>query len=510
MKTKTLIILISAGFCFAGINGFTAGPYLLDVKTDSVIVAFHIDKPLNAKVKISNGNEFKEFSSETKSKSHFIKISNLKPGLSYDYQVICGDGQIQTPADDKSFQIKTACRLGESFSFVVYGDTRPGENKTSRYHKQIIEQVINQEPSFALVLGDMVDDGSNENLWNDFFEIESGLLRRSAIYPILGDNDFAKGKGLYLDYFPSLSPAYYKFEWGGVQFFGLNAWGTDGNQKSEEFKADSPQIKWLVSELAKNEVQSSLFRVVFLHDPIFISRGRASELLRRTLVPIFKKYNVDVVFASWHLYERSISDEINYIITGGAGAELIWMSRDKNFQSLAEAREYHFCRVDINSNAMTISAIAENRTILDSITLIPRSEQLQMAQSIEESAVLLAKEIHISSDNNNPSIPLYFFSSDCDFCKELLDNELPKLAREHNVSLEVSYYELGNEGTYQLLQNIESKFGRQNVEIPAIFIGKSVLGGETEIKKNLPAELIKFRQAPQKYLEEMITPFNGE
>lgn len=510
MKSKILIILLSSAFCFAGLNGFTAGPYLLDVKTDSAIVAFHLEQPSTAKVKIFEDGNVREFTSEKETKSHFVKISNLKPSITYDYQVICGDGQVRTPANDKSFQIKTACRTGEAFSFVVYGDTRPGDNLTHWHHQEIMKQVVQQEPSFALVLGDMIDDGANEKLWKGFFAIESDLLRRSVIYPILGDNDFAAGKGLYLNYFPFLAQGYYKFQWGGVQFFGLNAWGTDGTQKAEEFRPDSPQIKWLQTQLAKDEVQNSLFRVVFLHDPIFICRGKSSELLRRTLVPIFKKYNVDVVFASWHLYERSINDDINYIITGGAGAELIWMSKNKNFPSLAEAKEYHFCRVDINSNAMTINAVAENRTILDSITLISRLEQMQTAQSIEESAQRLVKEYHISADNNNPSVPLYFFSSDCDFCKELFNQELPRLAREHKVSFEVSYYQLGDEGTYKLLQNAESRFGRQNVEIPVIFIGKSVLGGEAEIEQNLGAELTKFRQNPEKYLNEMITPFHGE
>jgi thiol-disulfide isomerase/thioredoxin len=510
MIKSLLIILLSASFCLSASTGFTAGPYLLNVKTDSATVAFHIEKPLSAKIKVFQSNDIKEFQSDTTSKSHFINVSGLKPGLTYNYQVICGNGEIQTPENDKRFQIKTACRQGESFSFVVYGDTRPGDNKTDWHHKEIINQIVQQEPSFAIVLGDMVDDGASETLWTNFFQIESNLLRKAAIYPILGDNDFADSKGLYRNYFPFLSKGYYKFEWGGVQFFGLNAWGTRGNQKNDEFTASSPQIKWLESELSKPEVQNSLFRVVFLHDPIFISRGKSSELLRRTLVPIFKKYNIDVVFASWHLYERSINDDINYIITGGAGAELIWLNKDNNFQSQADAREYHFCRVDINSGAMTISAIAENRTVLDTITLIPRHEQLQMAQTIEDTASKLVKEYHISADDNNPSVPLYFFSSDCDFCKELLNKELPKLAKENNVSLEVSFYELKESGAYRLLKNAEAKFGKQNVEIPAIFIGNSVLGGEAEIKQNLHLELKHFKENPSKYLEKMITPFSGE
>jgi cytochrome c biogenesis protein CcdA len=496
-------------FCAYAQSGFTAGPYLLDVTTDSAVVAFHLDESMSAKVRIFDGNDTKEFNSETNSKSHFVKITGLKPGLTYDYEVICGNGRIQTPPGDQSFQIRTACREGESFTFAVYGDTRPSENKTTRYHQEIVSQIILQEPMFCLVLGDMVDDGSRIDLWNEFFQIESKLLRRTAIYPVLGDNDFANGKGRYSDLFPLLSQEYYRFEWGGVQFFALNAWGTRGDQKNDEFNAESPQMKWLESELAKDEVQKAPFRVVFLHDPVFISRGRSSEVLQRTLSPLFKKYKVDVVFASWHLYERSINDEITYIVTGGAGAELIWMDKDRNYPSQAEAREYHFCKVEVNSNAMTISAIAANGTVLDSITLTPRVSEPQTADRLERAANRLAKEIHITSDDNNPSVPLYFFSSDCTFCRKLLDYELPKLARDNKVSLEILYFDLGVEGTYELFLNAGAEFGRQGVDIPAIFLGRSAFGGESEISRNLPAELAKFRKDPQSYLERMITPFTG-
>lgn len=511
MKISLCIILLPAVFCLCAYaqSGFTAGPYLLDATTDSAVVAFHLDESMSAKVRIFDGNDTREFNSETNSKSHFVKITGLKPGLTYDYEVICGNGRIRTPPDGQSFQIRTACREGESFTFAVYGDTRPSENKTTRYHQEIVNQVILQEPMFCLVLGDMVDDGSRIDLWNEFFQIESKLLRRTAIYPVLGDNDFANGKGRYSDLFPLLSPGYYRFEWGGVQFFALDAWGTRGDQKNDEFNAESPQMKWLESELAKDEAQKAPFRVVFLHDPVFISRGRSSEVLQRTLSPLFKKYKVDVVFASWHLYERSINDEITYIVTGGAGAELIWMDKDRNYPSQAEAREYHFCKVEVNSNAMTISAIAANGTVLDSITLTPRASEPQTADRLERAANRLAKEIHITSDDNNPSVPLYFFSSDCTFCRELLDYELPKLARDNKVSLEILYFDLGVEGTYELFLNAGAEFGRQGVDIPAIFIGRSALGGESEISQNLPAELAKFRKDPQSYLERMITPFTG-
>lgn len=518
MKKTLCTILLSLMLCSCAyaqdaasaenkLSGFTAGPYLLEITTDSAVVAFHIDKALAAKVIVSDSNGTREFISNENSKSHFVKITGLAPGLTYNYEIICGDGEIRTPLGDQSFRIRTMCRAGESFSFAVYGDTRPGDNKTTWHHQEIINQIVFDEPLFCLVLGDMVDDGARIDLWDEFFQVESKLLRKSAIYPVLGDNDFAGGKGLYLDFFPSLTKAYYKFECGSVQFFALDAWGTRGDQRSKEFDAESPQLKWLESELAKEEVQKAPFRVVFLHDPVFISRGRSSEILRRTLAPLLKKYKVDVVFASWHLYERSVNEEITYIITGGAGAELIWMDKDRTYQSQADAREYNFCKVDVTSNTMTISAIAANRTVLDSVTLTPKSEVAETVSRVERAAKRLGKDILITAADDSPVVPLYFFSSDCSYCRQLLNDDLPRLAKENNVSLAILYFDLGVDGAYDLFLNAEAEFGKQGTDVPAIFIGNSAFGGETEISKNLPIELAKFRNDPQSYLEQMITPF---
>ncbi|MCK4753572.1 MAG: metallophosphoesterase [Planctomycetes bacterium] len=502
-----LIIFSVSAYGSSNPDAFIAGPYLLDVTTDSATVAFRLNKSLSAKVIVSDADGKKQFTSEGASKSHFIKITGLQPGMAYDYQVICGENQIRTPENDYTYQIRTACRSGESFSFAVYGDPRPGDTQTTRHHKDVIDQAVLHEPAFCLVLGDMVDDGEKLELWQEFFQVESELLRSSAIYPVMGDNDYADGKGIVAEFFPKLKDGFYKFEWGGIQFFALNAWDTRGTQSKQQIDAQSPQLKWLESELAKEQVQKAPFRIVFIHDPVYISRGRSSEILQRVWVPIFEKYKVDVVFASWHMYERSNSNGITYIISGGAGAELLWMKKDLNFPSQAEAQRYHFCRIDINSNMMTIRAIADDGTVLDSITLTPRAQDTDSAERIERLSKRLSKQISINNQADNPVIPLYLFSYDCSYCRRLLKIELPALAKQNEVAFDISYFDLGIEGTYDLLLSVGAEFGRQGTDIPTVFIGRSVLGGEGEIGELLPKQITAFLKNPLQYQQQTITPF---
>ena len=488
-------------------HGFAVEPYVLDVTTDAATVAFHLRTPLAATVSVFSGDTAKEFVSPKESISHFIRITGLEPGRTYTYEVICGDGTIRTPEHDRSFQIKTAIGPGKSFGFVVYGDPRPGDTGTQRHHQSVVEQTVMHEPAFALVLGDMVDDGAKPELWEEFFRVESPLLRRSAIYPLMGDNDYASGAGLYSTYFPKLEKGYYTFEWGGVQFFGMHTWDTRGLQSRAELAADSPQVTWLTEQLSKPAVQAAPFRVVFLHDPIYISRGRAAEILQRVWAPLLQQYKVDVVFASWHLYERSHHNGITYIISGGAGAEIIWMEQDPAYPSQAEAREYHFCRVDVQSDAMTIRAISTDGTVLDNITLTPRSRTPESADRLARVAKRLRKEIVINGGRDLPELPVYLFSYDCGYCRRLLKYILPDVAKAHNVALTVSYFDLGIQGMYDLFLNAGAEFGRQGADIPALFIGRSVFGGESEIEDGLVRELSEFRNNQQRYREQMIVPF---
>ncbi|MBW8017754.1 MAG: hypothetical protein FVQ82_16390 [Planctomycetes bacterium] len=504
IKLSIILFLVLANIAYAD---FAVKPYLLDVTEDSAVVAFHLNEPSSAIVKVFDDDQVKEFASDGESESHFIKVTGLKEGSTYDFQVICGQGAIETSKEDGSFQIKTAPRLGKFFSFAVYGDPRPGDTLASRGHKSVIAQVIEHEPAFCLVLGDMVDDGTKTDFWENFFQIESDLLRRSAIYTVMGDNDYAGGDGLYSKYFPKLAKGYYKFDWGGVQFFALRAWDTRGQQSRHEIDSESQQVRWLESELAKEEVQKAPFRVVFVHDPVYISRGKSAEILRRVWAPIFQKYNVDVVFASWHMYERSNFEGITYIISGGGGAEIIWMDKNPSFHSQAEARRNHFCRVDVESDTMTIRAIATDGTVLDAITLTPKVQSTGPTRQMNRSVNHLRKEILMNQQAGIEELSLHLFSYDCAYCRKLLKHDLDRLAKKNNVALRVFHYDFDVEGTYEAFLNAGAEFGRQGSDIPSVFIGRSVLGGESEIKSQLDKEIAEFRKNPDKYRRQTIVPF---
>lgn len=518
MSKRTIILaffLFCMGYTFSqSVNSFeeifSITPYVLDVKAESATIAIHLKKPMAAKIKVWMENGLKEYTSKELKRSHFIKISGLQSGKSYLYQVVCDKAQIATKEKDSKFQIRTSGKEGESFTFAVYGDPRPGDVGASYYHKAIIDQASMLEPQFCLVLGDMVDNGSNPVLWENFFRIESPIISKSAIYPVLGDNDVENGRGIYAQYFPMFEKGYYNFSWNGIQFFALNTWDTKGNQPSSELDLNSDQIKWFIAEMQKEDVKKAPYRIVFMHDPAYISRGRASEILLDQWVPLFQKYNVDIVFASWHLYERLQYKGVTYVISGGAGAEIIWMPANPAYPSQVDAQRHHFCRVDVNSNSLTIRAIADDGTVLDSYTISPKSQNIVSEKSNERLIKELNNQIIFNESEDASQLPIYLFSyDDCDVCKNLIKSSLPSLAKKHKLNLQLNYIDLSKQGAYDLFLNAGAEFGRQNTDIPTIFIGNKVLGGEQEISLQLESELMNFGENPDSYIESSIVPFQN-
>lgn len=520
MKTFTWTLLFFLA-CFAGNGaararvaepeGFHIPPYVLEAGADSALVAFHLDSPMTAQVHVSDGEKTIIFSSPEPATSHFVKIDGLSPGRVFPYQVIAGDGQVRTLENDPRYAMKTAGQTGDSFHFAVFGDPRPGDTGSHRHHKEVVLAVADLEPAFYLVLGDMVDQGQNPELWQEFFLLEKDLMGKSAIFPVIGDNDVDSGRGIGDRFFPSLARGYYRFEWSGIQFFALNAWGSRGEQPRKELGKNSVQMKWFQQELELPEVKQAPFRVVFVHDPVYISRGRSADILKQEWAPVFEAGNVDIVFSSWHLYERSHHRGVTYVVSGGAGAELIWMAKDPSYESQAEARAHHFCRVDVNPRFMTLRAVATDGTVLDELTLTPKAGPgaglEEPGQDKGDITGRIQQKILISGGENAPVLPLALFSYDCPFCRRLLNRIMPSLAESYGVSLEVSYFDLSLPEAYPLFLAAGQAFGRQDADLPAVFMGKEVFGGENRVRQDLAREIQAFQQNPQKYVKSSIAPF---
>ncbi|MBC8453907.1 metallophosphoesterase, partial [PVC group bacterium] len=212
------------------------------------------------------------------------------------------------------------------FTFVVIGDTRPGmpaypddPGTPSIDYLEQIHWINRLNPDFTIVVGDLIrgynskHPGLLEQQWDGFDETVS--LYKTPLYMVVGNHDVWDD---YSDkiYQQRYGPQYFSFDHKKCHFIVLSA---DIPYKLN--KIDQTQIKWLKEDLISSK--DALHKFVFLHKPIWLPDYIGNTVWLSTIHELFKKHNVDAVFAGHeHHYEPFLIDNIPYFITGGGGAEI--------------------------------------------------------------------------------------------------------------------------------------------------------------------------------------------
>lgn len=281
---------------------------------------------------------------------HTVIVRGLQANQQYYYTII--SDEYESPL----CRFWTAFEQNQSIRFVVAGDTRGGWDDWQS--TLLVSQGIEREhPEFVLNTGDLVDDGNTIDDWIDFFA-SSPYLHNSTFYPVLGNHEnYAR---LYFSFFslPS-NERWYSFENGPVHFIAL-----DSNLRSRYRLA---QYLWLLHEL---HTGSHPFTIILFHHPPFSSGSEHgnSTWVQRLWVPVFEHFQVDIVFNGHdHDYERSIVNNITYIVTGGGGAPLYDVGQSP--WTIYSEKTLHYCLLSINASTMLFEAKKPDGSVFDSFVL---------------------------------------------------------------------------------------------------------------------------------------------
>jgi predicted phosphodiesterase len=247
-----------------------------------------------------------------------------------------------------------------SGGIAVYGDTRSGYSA----HRQVVAGIKSVQPTAVFHTGDLVLQGSNQANWNMFHNITSELLASTPFYPAVGNHEHPNSSNtLYFDQFtlPG-NERWYTVDLDGIRFIVLDTVSDIADTTSEQYQ-------WLDSELQSVSADSTV--AVFFHYPPY-STGKHSEdekNLRQSIVPLFEKHDVDVVFNGHdHNYERSEINGITYVVTGGGGAPL----RDQDAgkvgsydSSLLYVKAHHFCVIYRNEGRVMVDVWSKDVELID-------------------------------------------------------------------------------------------------------------------------------------------------
>ncbi len=323
-----MIILFT--FASAEAQNITRGPYFQMTSSHATRIRFRTDLDCKPSILIGkSANVLTRTIKQTVStKEHELSIDSLTSNTRYYYKIIT---PTQTLGDSTYF-FQTAPLKGakNKFSFWSTGDMYPGQQQldvVSGFKKFIGNNFTN----LYITVGDNVYSGASDaDFQANFFQVYQQILKQSATFPAVGNHDYdyssQKQDDPNIAYFQNFSlpqkaelggiasnkEAYYSFDYGNVHFICLDshAYGEDNIRLWEN---TSTQLNWLENDL-KNNTQD--WTVIYFHYPPYTKGSYDSDnntgfnlpifSLRNLLVPIFDKYQVDLVLTGHsHIYERS-------------------------------------------------------------------------------------------------------------------------------------------------------------------------------------------------------------
>jgi 3',5'-cyclic AMP phosphodiesterase CpdA len=218
------------------------------------------------------------------------------------------------------------------------------------------------KPKAVFHTGDLVYNGLNDEHWSIFNSIVADLLKVAPMYPAIGNHELGTLQIQQELNLPN-EGKWYSVDVNHIHFVMLDV--------ISDYSEGSPQYEWLLNDL-KNQPKGTAFTVVLTHYPFYTSSFHRTEIekLRRVLIPLFKKYSVDMVFSGHnHCYERCYVDGIYYITTAGGGAPLYDQKAPEDFSQLY-VKNYHFCTLTRSDDSLFVTALDTNMNRIDRFYLL--------------------------------------------------------------------------------------------------------------------------------------------
>jgi hypothetical protein len=274
-----------------------------------------------------SANSLTQFELGENGSIHHINLTGLIPNTQYYYKVFVGSNEFG------SGTFKTAPNDDQTpFSWVMISDTQQLINTLPGHHGMLAKKIPTDGHSFIAIPGDIVNDGEEKFLFNDFFSKAKPYLANLPLIPVMGNHDwYGKNDSLFYSYFPHNQGTtannffYYSFNYSMVHFtIAQYTYGRDEEMIPE-------QLDWIEQNL-KN-AQSLPYRIMLFHSPVRSSAffGRNSNL-QTHLLPLLYKYNVTAIISGHeHHYERGYLEDTEkehsegtrfmYMVLGGGGSQ---------------------------------------------------------------------------------------------------------------------------------------------------------------------------------------------
>ncbi len=305
------------------------------------------------------------------------KMRNLEPGTSYTYRVGSKEQWSEW------FVFETAKSTEDSFRFLYFGDPQNGLlSHVSRAIRAGYREA--PEAAFLTMAGDLVSVPGIDQQWADLFHAGSWIFGQVPQVPVMGNHAYYIN-GKWLDeYSPYWRPHFtlpenglailpetnYFFHYQGLLFVVLNG--------SEQLKE---QAIWLDQLLDQTE---STWIIVSMHQPLYSTgRGRDGTKRRDAFLPVFDKYEVDLVLQGHdHTFGRTYplknSKRVRgrqkgtvYINSVSGSKQYKLEPAIENVFAVTDADQQFYHVIDVQPSKLKLSSYTVDGALRDEIIIKP-------------------------------------------------------------------------------------------------------------------------------------------
>jgi hypothetical protein len=210
------------------------------------------------------------------------------------------------------------------WSFIVFGDVQRGIAVFNTLSDLIGK--IDPSPLAAVCVGDMVLRTCNQSEWEEFDKAAEPIRQKMPLFLVRGNHE---GNDPDLEdclhkYGRINSPDFYYTKSVRDAFFII----LDTYEKGMTNEIGEKQVAWLEQVLDSASQEQDIRNIfIFMHHPVFQQGSSKGQTIKNAdeLHRLFISHKkIRAVFAGHnHLFNRYVKDGMNYIISGGAGGELI-------------------------------------------------------------------------------------------------------------------------------------------------------------------------------------------
>ena len=357
------------------------GAYVQDVTIASAKVCWvgHPATAVELRVASSNGGTTPKVSWLMRGRRCVAHVTELLPDTDYTFTAtLDGAGR-----DDLSGSFRTPPATTDTkVRFVVVGDSGglpwwvnvsrsplfgtlanwsllPADGDVTRIGRLL----ASLQPAFWIHTGDIIyPRGEQRHYTPGFFVPFAEALRRSPVYPVLGNHDWEWDHGRpFLANFElpeGGDEQFFTFAWGPVRVVGLNMNLSVGIE---------PGIAFMHKVLAE---ANEPWRIVVVHFPPWSAsdQGDRPDLIER-FVPALVTAKVDVLLCGHdHNYQRFQPEgNTHFVVTGGGGKSLYKLREHPRL--LKAVSVYHVCEVTCEPTRFSLRALDVEGQPVDAFTL---------------------------------------------------------------------------------------------------------------------------------------------